>query len=83
MVRKCDILKESYPVKQHTVDECAKLLEPDWPETQTELVVIRFFLQPQILFSANLPHCVALPKDQQKFHLLYFLTNLKVVAVYP
>ena len=37
-VRKCDILKESYPVKQHTVDECAKLLEPDWPETQTDLI---------------------------------------------
>ena len=30
-IAKCDMLKESYPVKQHTVDECAKLLEPDWP----------------------------------------------------
>ena len=24
---KCDLLKESYPVKQHTTDERAKLLE--------------------------------------------------------
>ena len=49
----------------------------DWPETQTELVVIRFFLQPQILFSANLPDCVALPKDKQKSHILYFFNKLE------